>query len=369
MVGMGQKQVFVGGEVISKRGILQVTHPIKRGKICDWDRMEKIWHHTFYNELRVAPEDQPLIMTDKPLTDKTDREKMAEIMFETFNVPLFHVSVDSVLSLYASGRTSGLVVNSGHSLTNAVPIHEGLVLRDAVGEMDVGALDVVNRMQQLLGERGYSFFTSAEKEIVRDIKERFCYVAMDFEAELEVSKTSSHIEKNWENPFCGQVITVGAARFRCPELLFEGGNEYEALPMMIARSISRCDRSLRDGLLGNVVLSGGNTMFEGMAERIQKDLHSMTRHKYAVDGYLRAYSSKVLYEDVLNVTYDYCGVVLKEAVGLETIKVVAPPERKYSTWIGGSILAGLEGFRECCISKKEYDEVGPSVVRTIQTEV
>jgi actin len=336
MVGTSQKDHYVGDEAQKKRGILTLKYPLEHGIVTDWGDMEKVWHHTFYNELQVKPEQHPVLLTEAPLNPKANREQMTKVMFETFNVPALYVTVQTVLSLYASGRTTGIVMDSGDGVTHVVPVYEGFTIAHAVLRHNLAGRDLTQYLANLLLERGVELKSSSELEIVRTIKEELCFVAYDFDAELDdasskvkkmrTSMEGSSTEKTFELPD-GSMITLGTECFRCPEALFQPslvGKDYRGIHELTMQSIDKCDIDIKRELFANVVLSGGTSTFPGLCERLLKELVALAPRA--------------------------------------KVKVVAPTERKFSVWIGGSILATLSSFQKMWISADEYNESGPTII-------
>lgn len=329
MVGSETKDYYVGSQADEKRGVLTLTYPIEHGIVTDWDDMEKIWHHTFVNELRVKVEEHNVMLTEAPMNPKTNREKMASIMFGTFRVPGLYIAIQAVLSLYSAGRFTGCVCDSGDGVTHLVPIYDGYSLPHSILRMDLAGRDLTKYMAKILCDSGYSFTTSAELEIVKNIKEKTAYVSLDYSEELGKSQSGTLKDAEYELPD-GKVITVGNQRFRCPEVLFDPsmiGKEFDGIHKQTNQSITKSDIDVRKDLYQNIVLSGGTTLYAGLPERLTKELKLLANPNMS-----------------------------------PKIKVVAVPERKYCVWIGGSILSSISTFSEMWITKDEFDDAGESIV-------
>ncbi len=318
------REWYIGSEAMQMKGVLKLLFPMDHGAINDWPAMERIWHYTFYTDLRVDPSEHAVMLTEPPLNPRENREKMTEIMFETFNVPALYIATQAVLSLYSSGRMTGCVLDIGDGVAHIVPIFEGFALSHAIQRVDLAGRDVTYYLQRLLQQRGFKFQSSSELEIVREIKEKLCYVALDPEKEMLLSKKVAGMEKSFMLPD-GETIRVGLERFLAPECFFNPsvvGKDLEPLDDYLVKAISECDVDLRRELYGNIVLSGGSTMYPGMKERLTKEVKEQ----------------------------------IPESVD---VKVISPPERMYSVWIGGSILGSLKTFDKMWLTRQEYKELGP----------
>lgn len=329
MTGGLETDLFIGSLAEEYRGLLNINYPMEHGIVNNWNDMEKIWQHLYSkNQLNSNSEEHPVLLTEAPLNPRRNREKAAEIFFETFNVPALYISMQAVLSLYSTGRTTGVVLDSGDGVTHSVPIFEGFALPHSVMRNDIAGREVTKYLKLLLRKEGFNFSTTAEFEIVKNIKERACYLSSN-----PVKEDTTQPDKQ---PFVlpdGSVIDLGPCRYRAPELLFRPdlvGDESEGIVEILANSIQKSDMDLRKTLYQNIVLSGGSTLFKGFGDRLLNDLKRMVFNSFN----------------------------MKEC----KIKIASPKERLYSTWIGGSILASLDTFKKMWISKREYESEGVKVL-------
>ncbi|XP_063799408.1 actin-related protein T2 [Pseudophryne corroboree] len=325
LIGAKKKPFYIGHEAQALRGILSFKHPMEHGIVTSWPDMEKIWKHVYNCELQIEPSERPVMLTEAPLNPISQRERTAEVMFETFRVPAMHIALQPTLPLYANGRMTGLVVECGDGVTHTFPIFEGFFMAHAGKRLDVAGRDITKYFTRLLLESGTSLVSSSEKEIAKEIKEELCYVALDLCEEM--NKDPKYVLNNYSLPD-GNVIVVGNQRFRAPEILFSPCNigvEAPGLHKMIFNSIQKCDRDVRGALYSNIILSGGSTLFLGMEDRICKEMKALTP-------------------------------------GGVQVNIIAPNQRLFSVWIGASVLTSLKSFRDMWVTSADYKEFGPLAV-------
>jgi actin-related protein len=329
MQGNVQKDEYIGDEAMQKRGILNLNYPIAAGIVESWEDMEKVWHHTFYNELRVQPDEcTGVLLTEAPRNPKNNREKMTELMFETFQVKNMYVALQAVMSLYAAGRTTGLVTDAGDGVSHTIPVFEGYSISHAVEKMEIAGRVLTNWMQKLLLGTGESFTSSAELEIVKDIKEKLAFVAQNYDEEFAACNSSSAEDKQYTLPDKRVITVPGYVRMQCPELLFKpelNGMSCKSLHHLAWASVQGSDIDVRKDLMKNIILSGGTTMYEGIADRLKNELTALA------------------------------------PAGAE-IRVVASSDRKYAVWKGASTLASLSTFASSWVTLEDYQEHGAAVI-------
>ncbi|CDW80293.1 actin i [Stylonychia lemnae] len=321
----GFNRILIGDECISKRGLLNIFNVVQQGVIKDFTRIEPFLQHCFNNELRVASEEYNVIMSEVPFQSPADREKMAQLMFETFNVSGFYLGNQGLFSVYGSGRQSGVFCESGASVTHTIPVSDGVVISSAIQRAEFGGKDIDELMIQLLNEKGYSFTTTEEREKVRYLKEKHCIVAQDYESALEDNE-----ERCYETPD-GQYINLTNEIYKGGEAIFKTndlcGRGIDSIQDMIMKSIDGSDEGVRASLFGAIVLSGGNTLFGGIRDRLQKEIESRAGDP---------------------------GVV----------RVIADDSRKYNVFNGASVISSSSMIEPMWIQRDEYAESGASIVQT-----
>lgn len=329
MAGGLAGDTFIGRSAQQHRGLLSIKYPMEHGIVVDWNDMELIWHYIYSKEqLQTFAEEHPVLITESPSNPRRNRERTAEILFETFNVPALFMSMQAVLSLYASGRTTGVVLDSGDGITQAVPIYEGFALPFSIVRTDVAGRDITKFLKFLIRKEGLLLNTTAEFEVVKKLKEQACYVTSSpLRALDDLAATGDSERMSYTLPD-GRSIEIGtSSRIKAPEILFRPdliGSECEGIHEVLINSIAKSDLELRKVFLENIVLSGGSTLFRGFGERLLGEV--------------------------------------KKASPKSHIKIFSSPKRLYSTWTGGSILANLDSFKRMCISKREYEEDGQRAI-------
>lgn len=315
------KELYVGDDCLEGLNHMTVRHPIENGIIENFEDMEKLWEYTFFEKLDANPMRHPVILTEPPYNPKPNREKVAEMMFESFGVPSLNISIQGVLALLGHGRTSGVVLSSGEGTTSTIPIFDGFGLPHCINRLDTAGKDLNTILGKLLAKGGLSLVKSSEKFEVAKIKEQHCFVSQDPSEE-----SAEAVEHTLPD---GRKVTLKDERWQATEALFNpavGGLETENMGVaaMVWDTVAKCELDTRRTLLSNIVIAGGSTMFPGFSERLSTEI--------------KAYAPS----------------------GIQTgVRVVQGKNPQNSVWVGGQIFASLRAMQEDqWVTIEDYDERG-----------
>eukprot|EP00924_Labyrinthula_sp_SR-Ha-C_P015236 snap_masked-scaffold_9-processed-gene-12.34-mRNA-1 protein AED:0.35 eAED:0.35 QI:0/0/0/1/1/1/2/0/332 len=302
------------------------TFQTKRGLVINWEALENVWKHAFFNEIQVKPEEVKVLLIEPPLNPYKTREKATKIMFETFGVQGLTFQLNAALSLIHSGRETGVVVDSGAEVTNIVPIYLGFPLLHAVQNLNLGGNDLDELFFRYLRARNFEHVNMPSLEEIETLKIEACVVANSW--------LNGFLEKDiipFQKDFTlssGFSCTLGVERLQVPEALFDPtllGTKAMGIHNQVFSAVKKCEADIHIELYNSIVVSGGNTLFENFEVRLKKEIEQL----------------------------DYSGGT--------TVDVIALTERVSSAIFGAKIIAAQDVFLNSVISRTEYEQIGPDI--------
>jgi actin-related protein 2 len=330
---------MVGDEAAAARAHLEISYPVDNGIVRSWDDMQAVWDYTWYERLKIDPTECKVMLTEPPMNPKSNREKLVEVMFEKYGFDGVHVSIQAVLTLYAQGLLTGVVVDSGDGVTHVVPVFEGYALPNLIRRLDVAGRHITQYLIKLLLLRGYAFNRTADFDTIREVKEKLCYVCYDHELEKRLALETTTVTQSYTLPD-GRTIKVGAERFECAEALFNPGRidvDSKGIAELIFEVIQSSPIDCRSEFFKHIVLSGGSTMYPGLPSRLEKEITQL-------------YLDNVLRGDA-------------EKLSRFKLRIEDPPRRKHMVYLGGAVLADIMKDKDAFwMSKAEYEEQGLRVL-------
>ncbi len=330
------KEIMIGDEIIGFRSLLDLSHPVTEGIITDEEDLFKLWDYTLTQKMGIEdPSEKKIIVTEAPLNPISNKIKIFEILFEKIGVGAINIEPQAKCSLFAEGIDTGIVLDSGDGVTHCIPVSDGAILKHSIERMDIAGRHITEYLVRLLQKKGYAFNSSADFDFVRELKEKYCFVSNDIEDDRKLERETSFYNSYHLLPDESR-IRISDEKFEAPEILFNPsliGKEYDGIPYMMMKSINKCPIDCRKSLYSNIVLSGANTLFPGFASRIENEI------------------KKIYKETALKLTKD-------KKIKIN-INVIDSPKRKYSVFIGASIIANhynAEGNEDYWITRDEWLE-------------
>jgi actin-related protein 2 len=314
--GSKYKEIMIGDEVIPFRSLLELTYPIDEGIIRNPDDLFKLWEYAITNKLKIEdPSESKILVTEAPLNPISNKKTICEILFEQLGVKAMNIEAQAKCSLFCEGIDSGVVLDSGDGVTHCIPISDGNILRYNIERLDIAGRHITQYLIRLLQRKGYSFNSSADFEFVRYLKEKYCFVSNDIENDRKLERETTYYNSFHLLPDETR-IHISDEKFEAPEILFSPyliGSDVNGIPEMMFKSINNCPIDLRKNLYGNLILSGATTLFPGFATRLELEM------------------KKLYKENNLKMTEN-------KKIKI-SINVIDSPKRKYSVFIGATIIA------------------------------
>ncbi|KAJ1918772.1 Arp2/3 complex subunit, actin nucleation center [Mycoemilia scoparia] len=340
------KDINVGEDAAKLRAVLQMSYPIENGVIKNWEDMRHLWDYTFYEKLKIDPSECKVLLTEAPLNPVANRQKMAETMFETYGFSGIYIAIQAVLTLYAQGLSTGVVVDSGDGVTHIIPVVEGHAFPRLTKRLDVAGRHVTNYLIKLLQLRGYAFNRTADFETVRQIKEKVCYTSYDLELDEKLAKETTTLVETYTLPD-GRVIRIGSERFQGPECMFQPeliDVESPGVAELLFDCINSAPHDTRPELYKHIVLSGGSTMYPGLPSRLEKEIKQLYFQNVLKGDHTRL--------DRIN------------------LNIIDPPNRRHMVFLGGAVLADFMKDREgSWITKQDWEELGPQALIEMGSQI
>lgn len=326
-IGCQDQDTYAGNQAMSKIGLLNVQYPIKYGFIANWNDFTTLLRYTFEDELRVNYAEHPLILTESSRSDQRQREKLLQVIFETFQVPSFYLGKQPIFSIYSSGQKTGISVDIGYEMTQIVPVVEGSIVSSAMTTQNFGGKTITDYFLKALKERGCALSELSANLVANEVKEKLGYVALDFENEVKKNNGSHGCDTSYQTQD-GDEFKISDERYNCPELLFSPQINklgHLSLQKVVYETVMKCESNVQNQLFDNIVLCGGSSLFNGLPERFKLELKGMVNK-----------STK--------------------------INLVAPANRNYAAWMGAAAFASLPDFAELAIKSEEYRESGAQIL-------
>lgn len=308
------RSLYLGSEAIDRRGILTLSYPIDNGTISNWDHLLSLWEYTVIQALKVIPQQHAVLLTEPPNSDAETRGKMAQLIFDHFEPPALFIAPQPMLSMFATGSTTALVVDIGEAGVRCVPVWRGQLFREATRVSTVGGRTLSTYLQRLLTECDFDLrHYSINASITSQVKETMSVV-------FEDSSNTNLPNKAYVLPD-GKEVQIGNQRGRLCEALFspsDVGDSSLGLHTLISQAIDAVPKEVQADLLNNIVVVGGTAAIPGMARRITKELEKLSL----------------------------------------SCKVSVPDSPNFAAWRGGSVLTSLSSFGSHWVTREAFAEEG-----------